>query len=181
LTNLQLAITGKDMQLDSTVPIASMQFLITLSDSTLTNFHISNFQLNDADFNKCTLGSAIDTGTINLQFLCGDSLMYNLLRYGTDFAPGEGIAPVSGVVYPDPVTASTFSIPYRALRAVSVGVEIMDWSGAIVYSGTQFAPAAGAMEYEISGVELPSGAYHYRLHPLDVVGVETTGGFIVLR
>jgi len=178
---LQIAIGGTNMQLDSTVPIASMKFLISLSDSTSTDFRLTNFQLNDANFNKCTLGSAIDTGTIKLEFLCGDSLMYNLLRYGTNFAPGDGIAPVSGVVYPDPVTSSTLFIPYRALRAVSVGLEIMDWSGAVVYSSVQYAPAAGATEFEITGLSLASGAYHYRLHPLDNGRISATGGFVVLR
>ncbi len=182
MRDLPIVISGTNMQLDSTQPIVRLQFLIYLSDSVSTNFHIAKFQLNDANFNKCTLGSATDTGTIDLKFKCGDSLLYNFLRYGSNFSPGDGIEPIGGVVHPDPVSGpSTFSIPFHATRAVSVGVEIMDWSGAVVYSGTQDAPEAGATEYQVAGLQLASGAYHYRLHPMDNSRVVVTGGFVVLR
>jgi len=182
LRQLPIVVSGTNMQLDSTASIVTVQFLIYLSDSISTNFRIVKFQLNDPLFNKCTLGSATDTGTINLNFRCGDSLMYNELRYGSAFSPGDGIAPISGVVHPDPVTGpTTFSIPFHATRAVSVGVEILDWSGAVVYSGAQNAPEVGATEYQVAGLQLASGAYHYRLHPLDGGRVAITGGFVVLK
>jgi hypothetical protein len=185
IQELPVVISGKNMQLDSTKPLVRIQFLIYLSDSLSTDFRVVNFQLNNGDFNfgKCILGSITDTGTIDLKLYCGDTLLYNLLRYGgTDFGPEDGISPLPGLVYPNPVLEpTTLSIPFRALRAVSVGVEILDWSGAVVYSGSLYAPEAGIAVYPIWGLQLPSGAYHYRLHPLDGGKAVSIGGFVVLK
>ena len=182
---LPITINGTDMTFDSTTPILNMQFLIMLSDSLSTDFHIASFVLNNGDntFNKCLLGATIDTGTIGLQFVCGDTEIYNVLRYGTNWSPDDGIVPISeAVVYPNPVLeGSAITVPFTALRAVAVKIEIMDETGSVVYSNLNNVPQAGAAIYTIPGTAIRSGAYHYRLHPVDGGSAIVTGSFVVIR
>ncbi len=184
LQYLPITIDGTDMTFDSTMPILKMQFTITISDSAWTDFHIASFELNNGNntFNKCLLGSTADTGTIGLQFLCGDSVLYNMLRYGSNWSLNDGIVPIRGTVHPNPVTEeSPITMPFTALRAVTVRMDIMDDVGSIVFSGTNSVSEAGAAAFIVSGPQLPSGAYHYRLHPIDGgIGI-VTGSFVVIR
>jgi hypothetical protein len=184
LQYLPITIDGTDMTFDSAMPILTMQFTITISDSAWTDFHIASFELNNGNnnFNKCLLGSTVDTGTIGLQFTCGDSILYKTLRYGSNWSLGEGIIPVSGIVHPNPVLeGSQISVPFTALRAVAVKIEIMDETGSVVYSDLSNVTESGAASYTIPGAAIRSGAYHYRLHPIDGgIGV-ATGSFVVIR
>lgn len=182
--NLPITINGTNMTFDSATPILTIQFQIMLSDSLSTDFHIANFVLNGGDnvFNKCLLGATIDTGTIGLQFVCGDTELYHVLRYGSNWSPDDGIVPVSEAVHPNPVMeGSSISVPFTALRAVAVKIEIMDETGAVVYSDLNNIPQAGAATYLIPGTVIRSGAYHYRLHPIDGGSAVAMGSFVVIR
>ncbi len=184
LRNLPITIDGTNMTFDSATPMLTIKFLISLSDSLSTDFHIASFVLNNGDnvFNKCLLGATVDTGSIALQFVCGDTELYNLLRYGANWSPEDGIVPISGAVHPNPVMAgSPISVPFTALRAVAVKIEIMDETGSVVYSDLCNVPQAGATSYMIPGAAIRSGAYHYRLHPIDGGTGVTTGSFVVIR
>ncbi len=181
---LPIAINGTDMTFDSATPILKMQFRIMLSDSLSTDFHIANFALNGGDniFNKCLLGATADTGTIGLQFVCGDTEIYNVLRYGNRWTISDGIAPLSGVVHPNPVLeGSAIAVPFTSLRAVVVKIEIMNATGAVVYSGTNSVSAAGTQTFIVPAFAAGSGAYHYRLHPTDGGSAIVTGSFVVIR
>ncbi len=184
IQTLPILINGANMTFDSATPILSLQFLITLSDSISTNFHIANIALNNGDstFNKCLLGATLDTGTIDLQFVCGDTELYNLLRYGANWSPFDGIIPINEDIYPNPVLeGSSVTVPFTALRAVAVKIEIMDETGLVVYSNRSNYPQAGATTFTIPGSAIKSGAYHYRLHPIDGGSAIVTGSFVVIR
>jgi hypothetical protein len=181
---LPILINGTNMTFDSATPILSIQFLTTLSDSISTDFHIANIVLNDGDstFNKCLLGASVDTGTIGLQFVCGDTELYNLLRYGASWSLNDGIVPISGAIYPNPVIeGSSVTVPFTALRAVAVKIEIMNETGSEVYSDMSKYSQAGATTLTIPGSAIKSGAYHYRLHPIDGGSAVVTGSFVVIR
>jgi hypothetical protein len=184
IRTLPITINGTNMTFDSATPILKIQFLITLSDSTSTDFHIASFVLNNGDntFNKCLLGGTADTGSIALQFVCGDTDLYNVLRYGASWTISDGIVPISGVVHPNPVLEGTaISVPFTALRAVAVKIEIMNETGTVVYSNLSNVTQAGAAIYTIPGSVMRSGAYHYRLHPIDGGSAVVTGSFVVIR
>jgi photosystem II stability/assembly factor-like uncharacterized protein len=181
---LPIFINGANMTFDSGTSILALKFIVTLSDTTLTDFHITQFQLNNGDyrFNKCLLGSSVDTGSITLQFLCGDSLIYNALRYGTIWSPDYGIVPKPEAARPDPLTAaSTLTIPFTAVRAVVVKLDILDALGTIVYSDAMQCQSAGASAFTLSAKAIPSGAYHYRLHTLDGGTGVASGSFVVIK
>jgi photosystem II stability/assembly factor-like uncharacterized protein len=184
LRNLPITIDGTNMTFDSATPILTIQFVISLSDSLSTDFHIASLALNNGDnvFSKCLLGASIDTGSIALQFVCGDTELYNFLRYGTNWSPNDGIVPISGAVHPNPVLeGSPISVPFTALRAVAVKIEIMNEIGSVVYSDLCNIPQAEATTYIIPGSVIKSGAYHYRLHPIDGGTGVAKGSFIVIR
>ncbi len=184
LRNLPITINGANMTFDSTTPIVNIKFLISLSDSTSTDFHIASFVLNNGDnnFNKCLLGATADTGTIALRFVCGDTDLYNLLRYGANWSLTDGIVPSIGAPNPDPVFAgSVINIPFTALRPVSLKIEIMDETGRIVYSNAAKVPQAGASTFSIRDLPLGGGAYHYRLYSVDGGTAVVTGSFVVIR
>jgi photosystem II stability/assembly factor-like uncharacterized protein len=184
LRNLPITINGTNMTFDSATPILNLQFEIMLSDSLSTDFHVASVVLNDgnSNFNKCLLGATVDTGTIGLQFVCGDTDLYNFLRYGANWSIGEGIVPTGGNVYPNPVSeGSPVTIPFTALRAVTVKIEIMNETGSVVYSGTNSVSQAGAVTYTITDLEAASGAYNYRLYPIDGGTGVSTGSFVIIR
>jgi photosystem II stability/assembly factor-like uncharacterized protein len=184
IQTLPILINGANMTFDSATPILSLQFLITLSDSISTDFHVANIVLNNGDstFNKCLLGASVDTGTIELQFVCGDTELYNLLRYGANWSPFDGIIPINEDIYPNPVLeGSSVTVPFTALRAVAVKIEIMDETGSVIYSDMSNYPKAGATTFTIPGLAIKSGAYHYRLHPIDGGSAVVTGNFVVIR
>jgi hypothetical protein len=184
LVNLPITINGTNMTFDSTTPILKMWFRIMLSDSTTTDFHIASFELNygDLNFNKCLLGATADTGTIGLRYVCGDSQLYKFLRYGSNWSIDEGIVPANGSAHPNPVMeGSQISIPFTTLRAVAVKIEILDETGSVVYSGMNSYPEAGATTFTIPGSTIGSGAYHYRLHPIDGGSGVAMGSFVVIR
>ena len=184
IQNLPITINGTNMTFDSTTPILKMWFRIMLSDSTTTDFHIASFELNygDLNFNKCLLGATADTGTIGLRYVCGDSQLYKFLRYGANWSIDDGIVPENGSAHPNPVMeGSPISIPFTALRAITVKIEIMDETGSVVYSGMNNYSEAGATSFTIPASTIGSGAYHYRLHPIDGGGGVSTGSFVVIR
>src|SRR5579883_143862 len=186
-TKLQLLpinVSGNNISLDSNLDIARLQFLITLSDSGWTDFRVAQIILNNSDlkFNKCLLGAVTDSGTIDLKFYCGDSLLYKELREGSNFSLNDGIAPARGSAHPNPVTeGASLSIPYHATRNVTVKLQIIDATGAEVYSSTDNAKGAGDKTMIVPATAIRSGAYHYRLQPIDGGRGIVTGDFVVVR
>jgi hypothetical protein len=57
----------------------------------------------------------------------------------------------------------------------------MDETGSVVYSEMSNYPQAGATTFTIPGAAIKSGAYHYRLHPIDGGTAVVTGSFVVIR
>ena len=181
---LPITIAGSNLTFDSTTPLLKVQFRIMLSDSAWTDFRIASIVLNggDLNFNKCALGAVTDSTTIGLQFVCGDSMLYNFLRLGSKWIPENGIVPADGGVRPDPVlSGSPLSIPYTSLRAVTVKLDIMDSKGTVVFSSVQNTSDAGPSEFVIPNLPLASGTYHYRLQPTDGGRGVVSGGFVVIR
>jgi len=182
---LPIDIVGTDMQLDSTKPILSMQFRIMMSDSLATDFHIAKFVLNhgDMDFNKCLLGAVSDSGTISLDFRCGDSQLYKVLHFGKDFSIDDGIAPIHIPASPNPVHSGydNVTIPIKTLRPVSVQFDLCNVAGETVYSSSREFATAGPDSFSIPVEPLPSGVYHYRIHTTDGGRGMVTGEFVVLK
>jgi hypothetical protein len=186
LRRLPLRVVGKNMTLDSATAIIYTKFVVTVSDTTSTQFRIAHFAINDSNpiFNKCVLGAISDSGTIGLEFVCGDSQLYRFLRDGNNFSPTDGIAPAIGAAHPNPITCASnasLSIPYRALRKVSARLEIIDARGATVYSTYHDSEAAGSAEFTLTPGLLKSGAYHYRILPTDGGRGVAMGEFVVLN
>ncbi|HET6401894.1 MAG TPA: hypothetical protein VFH95_10900 [Candidatus Kapabacteria bacterium] len=181
---LPVTIAGSNLTFDSGATLLRLQFRIMLSDSARTDFRIADIELNNGDFNfgKCALGAISDSATIGLQFVCGDSLLYNFLRFSSKWSPEDGIVSAIGGVRPDPVlSGSSLSIPYTSLRAVTVKLEIMDSKGAVVFSDIQNTSEAGASEFLIPNLPLPSGAYQYRLQTTDGGRGMVSGSFVVVK
>ncbi len=183
VTYLPITIAGSGLTFDSTTELLRMQFLVTLSDSSHTDFRIARIQLNNGDpvFTKCALGGIADTATVGLDFVCGDSIMYNFLR-GAQWGPSSGIAPGDGSAYPNPVQrGQALIIPFRTLRNVSVRLTIVDAKGSCVYSGEASITRAGSEEFVVPSLLLSSGSYHYTLDPIGAIGPVISGDFIVTK
>ncbi|HEX5315243.1 MAG TPA: hypothetical protein VFX22_01220, partial [Candidatus Kapabacteria bacterium] len=188
IIDLPITIAGTDLTFDSTMPLLKLQFRIMLSDSASTDFRIASIELNNGDFTfgKCALGAISDSATIGLQFACGDSLLYNFLRFGSKWSPGSGIASADdgakSLTIPDPVhSSSSLRIPYTALRPVTVKLEIIDSKGAVVLSSIQNTSAAESSEFIIPNLPLASGAYRYLLQTADGGRGVVFGSFVVIK
>jgi len=179
-----LTITGANMNFDSTVALLSAQFRIMLSDSLSTDFRIQSITLNNSNiqFNKCLLGAVSDSGTIGLKLYCGDSLMYEVMRFGKVFSPSDGIAPEPISAHPNPLmNGSPLTIPFRALRPAQIELDITDVTGRTVYSSLQEVTEAGESAFSVPAPSLASGAYHYRIYTVDGGRAAIAGNFVVLN
>ncbi len=186
IRQLPLNIYGTDLRLDSSQAIIATKFIIAVTDTVKTQFRIASFQINQGDpfFNKCLLGGVSDTGTIGMQFVCGDSQIYRYMRFGSNFAPEDGIAPAGISVHPNPLTAqngSDLSIPFKALRKVGARLQVIDERGAVAYSEIQDVASAGASSFQFHASQLPSGSYFYRITPVDGGRGVATGDFIIRK
>ena len=186
IRQLPLTVLGTDMQLDSTRAIVGTKFIIAVTDSAKTQFRVADFQINNADsfYNKCLLGGVEDTGTIGLDFICGDSLIYQYLRYGTDFNPENGVAPAGIAAHPNPFawqSDANLTIPFKALRKVAARLEVIDSRGSVAYSEIRETPEAGAASFILRPDQLSSGSYFYRIIPVDGGRGVVTGDFVVVK
>lgn len=183
LVQLPLHLRGPNLSLDSNQPILSQQFRFFISDSLKTDFRISHFDFNGGDyvFSKCTLGEVIDTGTITLNLVCGDSLLYRVMRYGGDYSIDNGIAPSPNVPRPNPVTSGEIDIPFRALRAAGVELTLVNAMGQEVLSDVAQVHEAGIASFTIRCAALASGVYHYIIRPLDGGRGIVSGEFVVMK
>jgi photosystem II stability/assembly factor-like uncharacterized protein len=191
---LPIQIRGVNLSLDSTKPMVSIQFRITLSDSDRTDFHISDFSLNNSDrnFGQCVLGAVSDTGTIALNFACGDSLLFRFMQLGSNFSLQEGIAPAAMPINPNPVDLSkgeSVNIPFKATRAGTLRLAIYNAIGSTIYSEIKTVVTACESSFILSNVPFASGTYHYSIIPLDggstLMGAGghgfVTGEFVLIR
>ncbi|HWF44369.1 MAG TPA: hypothetical protein VG537_06985, partial [Candidatus Kapabacteria bacterium] len=191
---LPIQIRGVNLSLDSTKPMVSIQFRITLSDSDRTDFHISDFSLNNSDrnFGKCVLGAVSDTGTIALNFACGDSLLFRFMQLGSNFSLQDGIAPAAMPINPNPVDLSkgeSVNIPFKATRAGGLRLAIYNAVGSTVYSEIKTVVQAEENSFVLFNPPFASGTYHYSIISLDggslLNGADgrgfVTGEFVLIR
>ncbi len=178
-----VTINGTNLTFDSLTPLLTLQFLIALSDSARTSFRIADFKLNNGDmnFNKCALGAVADSASITLDFVCGDSILYNFLR-GANWDSASGILPAAGSAHPNPIhSGETLSIPFTALRAAVVDLSITDEAGKLVYSVVQNVSGAGPSLFVIPSLPLPNGGYHYSMKVSGTNRVPVSGNVVVTK
>lgn len=178
-----LQLVGPNIPLDSAVPLVSQAFHFVLSDTTLTNFKVVKLTFNRGDpvFAKCALGQAVDTGTIDLRFSCGDSLLYRMMRDGDNFRIENGIAPSMHTVRPNPVSSGPIAIPFRALRATDVELQLTNEAGQQLCAQRTSIKQSGETTFDLNAATLPSGVYHYVLRPTDGGLGLVSGEFVVMK
>lgn len=180
-TRQTLNVLATNMPLDSGVTIASMLFHVTLSDSARTDFHIESITMNNntGNFAKCVLGSVIDSGTIDLQFACGDALLNEYLRNQKAFRLSDGIQLKSKSVVPDPVSSRAQALlPLEVLRAGEYRLQIFDATGKTIIHESR-ALQIGAFDWPIDAAPLASGTIHIVI--LDDTGKIVMTDFVVTK
>jgi hypothetical protein len=176
---ITIQATGAELTIDSSTPMFEVVFYATISDSSSTNLDFGDIQLNggDANYQRCELGAASNSGSVRIKFICGDSTLTNFFRYGTNLP--LRILPV----HPDPVVTSAtphFSIPYHSDLDAQAHIWIYDARGNLVTEQKSQTGGAGDRAFDISSEVLPAGAYRYEI---GLVGFSSTvsGKFVVLK
>jgi hypothetical protein len=176
---ITIQTTGAELSIDSSSPMFEVVFFATVSDSSSTDLDFGDLKLNggDTNYERCSLGAASNSGSVRIQFICGDSTLTNFLRYGTNLP--LRILPV----HPDPVltsSASHFFIPYHSDLDAQAHIWIYDARGNLVSDQKSQAGGIGDRLFDISSELLPAGAYRYEI---GLVGFSSTvsGKFVVLK
>ncbi len=147
LTSLHLTLTGTNMTLDPSQPIAQIVYQASIADSASSQIMVGNPVLNggaDSSYARCTLAASGSSTMFSLQFGCRDSLMMEALNQSLRFD-------IVGI-YPDPASSfvrveSNFSGP--------ASFELFDPLGRPVSS----QPLLSAGDFIFDTHLLPDGVY----------------------
>ncbi|MDP4198562.1 MAG: hypothetical protein Q8922_00500 [Bacteroidota bacterium] len=183
LVQLPLHAKGPNLSLDAETPFISQKFRFFVSDSSQTGFRITHVDFNGGDyiFSKCALGDVIDSGTISINFACGDSILYRFMRDGAGFSVNDGIARSTNMPRPNPVTSGEVEIPFLALRSVDAQLSLINETGQEVRSENVSVLQSGMASFSVSTTRLASGVYHYMIRPLDGGRGVASGEFVVMK
>jgi hypothetical protein len=121
----------------------------------------------------------IDSGTIGLQFECGDPFIYEYLLKQKNFNFSDGIRFVSGSIVPDPIRAGDIAtVDVDVLTSQQYRVAIVDASGKEV-SHESMDLSYGVQTIAVSTSSLRSGTYHLIIS--DEAGRPIVTQFVVSR
>jgi photosystem II stability/assembly factor-like uncharacterized protein len=153
---LPIKITGSNISLDSMQALASMKFFVYLSDSTATPIALSNVHLNqtDPDYERCTLSATTDSTRLQVDLLCGDSIIVEYLR-------GNPLPLRIVSLKPNPAQ-DELSIELDAAEGGVVQMEVYDELGKRVMQ-REVTFAKGRQQVTITTADLPEGMYSVRM------------------
>lgn len=163
-----------DIELDSTRPLLVIGVRTTLSDSTHATVELLDMRLNGGDntFAKCLLGARTEAMLLDLDLLCGDSIIKKTLLHGRivlDLMPP----------HPNPSSSiAQISLPFDLNVASDVTLEVFDSKGTLL-EAQRIAHPSGPGEFVVSADKLASGVHAYRL-TCGSYG-SRTGQFVVTR
>ncbi|MDP4221390.1 MAG: T9SS type A sorting domain-containing protein [Bacteroidota bacterium] len=155
IETLPVTITGKDISLDSTEPIAVIKLWVMLTDTTFTTITMSDLKLNndDSDYKNCILSADAGNANFTLHFDCGDSTIYKYLRTGS----------VLGItsLRPNPAQDEV-QIDVQSATKQDASIEIRNALGVQVYSDAKsLSVGSNGLHLETKG--LASGLYIVRI------------------
>jgi hypothetical protein len=153
---LPIKITGNDISLDSMQALASVKFFVYLSDSTSTPIALGNMHLNktDPDYERCTLSATTDSTRLQVDLLCGDSIIVEYMR-------GHGLPLRIVSLKPNPAQ-NELAIELDAAEGGVVAMEIYDELGKRVMR-REVTFAKGRQQVTITTADLPEGMYSVRM------------------
>jgi hypothetical protein len=151
-----VTIKGTNMTLDSGQAFANVQFFVYLSDSTSTPIELSNMHLNqtDPDYERCTLSATTDSTRLQVDLLCGDSIIVEYMR-------GHHLPLRIVSLKPNPAE-NEVQVELDAAEGGVTMMEIYDELGKRVMR-REINFAKGRQKVTISTADLPEGMYSVRL------------------
>ncbi|MDP4230889.1 MAG: T9SS type A sorting domain-containing protein [Bacteroidota bacterium] len=155
IETLPVTITGKDITLDSTEPIAVIKLWVMLTDTTSTAITMSNLKLNndDSDYKNCILSADAGNTNFTLLFDCGDSSIYKYLRTGS-------VLEITSI-RPNPAQDEVQIDVQSAVRQ-DASIEIRNALGVQVYSDAK-SLVSGSNSIHLDTKGLASGMYFVRV------------------
>jgi photosystem II stability/assembly factor-like uncharacterized protein len=178
---LTINVLSPNMTLDSGKTIGSILFHVTLSDSARTDFHIESITLNNGtgNFAKCVLGSVVDSGTIAMDFQCGDALLYGYLLKQSSFKLTDGLRIRTRSTIPDPVTSTEIAkLPVTVSQPGEYRLHVYTAAGNEAFTKL-LQLNAGDQNLPIETASLRSGSHHIVIEDSD--GRIVTADFVVTR
>jgi hypothetical protein len=170
----RVTIRGKDMVLDSLVPVADIKFQAMVAKEMKTPITMTNVLLNggDADYKNCVLSADTANTSFDLIALCGDSTLSKYLKgllplkiisIHPNPAQDEIIVEISGTdFFSGTDSQSVTGDGANGLRVRSTGVLVFDALGAKVYSEIRNLPS-GQSSIHLPIHDLAPGVYFVRV------------------
>ena len=155
IETLPISITGNDIALDPSIPIADVKFMAMLTDTNSTAITMSNLKLNggNPDYHDCILAADSSNTNFSLLFMCGDSTLYHFMRT-------KKILEIISI-RPNPAQ-DELMIDLQSAIKQDANIEIRNALGAKVYSGIKYL-TSGSNSIHVDTKVLAAGMYLVRV------------------
>jgi hypothetical protein len=167
------------LEFDAGMPLMSLVFVATLTDSITTTMNLSDVVLNDGEpnYSKCTLGIISSSIDYTIALHCGDETLVRYMQLGDAFTMRA--API----VPDPLNNTNSwkgDLPFVSNLSGNIILTIYDPLGREVFSDMLNLQSKGGYHFRIDGANFSSGLYHYMLRHQES-GTSVSGKFSVIR